>query len=96
MRCYPQLRVVVFAASIGLMTGLAISAALAEEAEAEGVVASVDLDRRLLTLVDGEAFLLAEAVDAEVIKQGESIFIVFELDDRDQKVALEVLLSVQE
>ena len=94
MRCFPQLRVMVVAASIGLMTGLAISAALAEEPE--GVVESVDLDRRLLTLVDGEAFLLAEAVDAEVIKQGESIFIVFELDDRDQKVALEVLLSVQE
>ena len=94
MRRFPLLRAMVVAGSVGLMACLAIPPALAEEAE--GVVESVDLDRRLLTLVDGEAFLLAEAVDAEVIKQGESIFIVFELDDRDQKVALEVLLSVQE
>lgn len=64
--------------------------------DAEGTVEAVDLDRRLLTLVDGETFILAEAVDADVIKVGENVFIVFELDDREQKVALEVLLTVQE
>lgn len=63
---------------------------------AEGVVDSVDLDRRLLTLEDGTTFLLAEAVDAEVIKEGESVFIVFRYDDREQKVAVEVLLSDQQ
>ncbi|NQV79120.1 MAG: DUF1344 domain-containing protein [Alphaproteobacteria bacterium] len=68
----------------------------ASAADAEGTVESVDLDRRLLTLVDGETFILAEAVEAEVIKVGENVFIVFELDDREQKVALEVLLAVQE
>ena len=94
MRCFPHLRVIVVVGSVGLMACLAIPAASAEEAE--GVVESVDLDRRLLTLVDGEAFLLAEEVEAEVITQGENIFIVFELDDRDQKIALEVLLTVQE
>ncbi|MDA0368019.1 MAG: DUF1344 domain-containing protein [Proteobacteria bacterium] len=65
-------------------------------ADAEGTVESVGLDRRLLTLVDGETFILAEAVEAEEIKVGEDVFIVFELDDREQKVALEVLLTVQE
>ena len=94
MRCFPHLRTMVVAGSVGLTACLAVPAASA--AEAEGVVESVDLDRRLLTLVDGEAFLLAEAVEAEVITQGENIFIVFELDDRGQKIALEVLLAVQE
>ena len=94
MRCFPHLRVIVVVGSVGLMACLAIPAASAEEAE--GVVESVDLDRRLLTLVDGEAFLLAETVEAEVITKGENIFIVFELDDREQKIALEVLLTVQE
>jgi hypothetical protein len=63
---------------------------------AEGVVDAVDLDRRLLTLEDGTTFLLAEAVDAEVIEEGESVFIVFRYDDREQKVAVEVLLSDQQ
>ncbi len=64
--------------------------------EAEGTVESVDLDRRILKLVDGETFILAEAVNAEVIEVGENVFIVFEFDDREQKVAVEVLLTVQE
>ena len=64
--------------------------------EAEGTVESVYLGRRILTLVDGETFILAEAVNAEVIEVGENVFIVFEFDDREQKVAVEVLLTVQE
>lgn len=91
---FGPLRTMAVAGSIALMAPLAIPPAWAEEAE--GIVESVDLDRRLLTLVDGEMFILAEAVVAEEIQQGEAVFIVFDLDDREQKVAREVLLSVQE
>lgn len=62
---------------------------------AEGVVGSVDPERRLLTLKDGATFLLAEAVDAEEIGVGESVFIVYRFDDREQKIAVEVLLADQ-
>jgi len=87
-------RAMATAGFFGVVALLALPSAWAEEAE--GIVDSVDLDRRLLTLVDGEIFILAEAVDAEVIQQGEAVFIVFDLDDREQKVAREVLLAVQE
>jgi hypothetical protein len=91
---FHPLRAMVVAGVLGVMASLAIPPALAEEAE--GIVESVDLDRRLLTLVDGEAFILAEAVAAEEIETDENVFIVFELDDRGRKIALEVLLSVQD
>ncbi|MEK9947073.1 MAG: hypothetical protein VW999_13935 [Alphaproteobacteria bacterium] len=41
-------------------------------------------------------FILAESVVAEEIQQGEAVFIVFDLDDQERKVALEVLLALQE
>jgi len=80
------LRAMAVAGFVELMALLLMPSALAEEAK--GVVEPVDLDRGLLSL--------AGAVDVDVIGQGESIFIVFEHDDRDRKVVCKVLLAVQE
>ncbi len=103
MRVSPSLGAVRRTLAVVLAAMLLNTAALAQDRDAdepagetvEGVVESVDLDRRLLTLEDGTIFLLTEAIDAEVINAGESVFIVFRYDDREQKVAVEVLLADQ-
>ena len=94
MKAFSSLRFAMAFVVAMAVVGAAAPCVAAEEAE--GTVESVDLDRRILTLVDGETFILAEAVNAEVIEVGENVFIVFEFDDREQKVAVEVLLTVQE
>ena len=94
MKAFRSLRFAMAFVVAMAVVGAAAPCVAAEEAE--GTVESVDIDRRILTLVDVETFILAEAVNAEVIEVGENVFIVFEFDDREQKVAVEVLLTVQE
>jgi len=101
MRVWPSTGVAVRRAVTAVLAAVWLSTAAAQDDDAEtpvgntaeGVVEAVDLDRRLLTLEDGTIFLMAEAVDAAVIGTGESVFIVFRYDDREQKVAVEVLLA---
>jgi hypothetical protein len=63
---FGPLRTMAVAGFFILLASLATPTVWAEEAE--GIVESVDLDRRLLTLVDGEMFILAESVVAEEIR----------------------------
>ncbi len=64
-----------------LFATLAASAAfvaVAYAGEAEGVVASVDLDTRTITLEDGTSFVADEGVNVEGVVPGTSVRITYD------------------
>jgi Cu/Ag efflux protein CusF len=65
--------------SIGLVAGLPLlaTAAFAATMSATGVIKVVDTKGDSITLTDGKRYILSEGVEAESLKAGEKVSIIF-------------------
>jgi hypothetical protein len=75
-----------------LAAGAILSFGVAQAAETEGKVQSVNAADRIVTLEDGTELLLAEGVPMEAVREGATVKASYE--ERDgKKVVTELLLS---